>query len=160
MTARFPDDSSKKAAVSVAEMARTVGMSRNHFWSLCKRGVFPMPAYSTANKRPYFDIAAQQACLQVRQTNIGHDGLYVIFYGPRRKTEAEVSRTSSGGKAVKVKASDRATTLAKALKHLGLDVTGQQVDAATPEVFPQGLPAEDGAAIRAFFLHFKKALSS
>jgi hypothetical protein len=153
MTSRFPEHSSPKAAISVAEMARLVGLSYNHFRYLCKKGVFPMPQYSVNNKRPFFDIEAQQSCLQVRQSNIGHNGEYVLFYGPRR--QAVVSETSQGGK--KSKASDRAVGLATALKHLGLTVTGQQVDEAVPVVFPQCLPAEDGQAIRSLFLHFKKA---
>jgi hypothetical protein len=151
MTSRFPDHSSPKAAISVAEMARLVGLSYNHFRSLCKKGVFPMPQYSVNNKRPFFDIEAQQACLQVRQTNIGHNGAYVLFYGPRKTPVI-----SQSGK--KSKPNDRAVALAKALKHLGLTVNPEQVDEAVPPVFPQGLPPDDGQAIRSLFLHFKKAI--
>jgi hypothetical protein len=155
MTARIPEHSSPKAAISVTEMAKIVGLSVNHFRQLCKRGVFPMPSYSTHNKRPFFDIEAQQVCLQVRQTNIGHNGAYVLFYGPR---QSEASGQPNGG-GKHEKPSERAVGLAKSLKHLGLDVTAQQVEEAAAEVFPQGLPSEDGQAIRALFSHFKRSMS-
>jgi hypothetical protein len=132
-------------------MSRLVGLSYNHFRSLCKRGVFPMPSYTINNKRPFFDIEAQQACLQVRQTNIGHNGAYVLFYGARKAPVI-----SQSGK--KSKPSERAVVLAKALKHLGLTVTAEQVEEAVSVVFPQGLPPDDGQAIRSLFLHFKKAV--
>lgn len=155
MTARIPDHSMAKAAISVAEMARLVGLSVNHFRSLCKRGVFPKPQYTTTGRpRPYFDIEAQQVCLNVRQSNIGNDGAYVIFYDRKK---ADTPQTSPIGK--KAKPSDRAEGLAKAIKQLGLVVTGQQVEDAAVVVFPQGLPAEDGQAIRALFVHLKKSLS-
>lgn len=152
MTARIPEHSSPKAAISVTEMAKMVGLSVNHFRSLCKRGVFPMPSYSTHNKRPFFDNEAQQVCLQVRQTNIGHNGAYVLFYGPRAKPEA-ISTGKRG------KPSERATGLAKALKHLGQEVTAQQVESALPEAFPSGIPSDDGQAIRVLYSYFKKAMN-
>lgn len=156
MTARFENHSTAKAAISVAEMARIVGMSVNHFRSLCKRGVFPQPKYTTTGRpRPYFDIEAQEACVRVRQTNIGASGEYVLFYGPRKQAEESVA--SHSGK--KVKASGRAEGLAKALKHLGLTATPQQVEDAIAAVFPQGLPADDGPAIRPLFVHLKKSLT-
>ena len=154
MTARLPQDSSLKAAISVAEMARMVGLSRNHFWVLAKRGVFPMPTYSMTNKRPFFDIEAQQVCLRVRETNIGVNGGFFMFNAPRKGT---APATSQIGK--RSKPSERVVGLMNAVKHLGLEVTAQQVEAAVAEVYPQGLPAQDGQAIRALFLHLKKVVS-
>ncbi len=154
MTHRLPNDSQPKAAVSVTEMAKMVGLSVNHFRSLCKRGAFPMPSYSIHNKRPFFDIEAQQVCLQVRQTNIGHNGSYILFYGPRQRDESMPNGTGKKGKP-----SEHAVGLAKSLKHLGLEVTAQQVESALPEVFPNGVPSDDGQAIRALYSHFKKAMN-
>lgn len=158
MTSRSPQDSSLKAAISVAEMARMVGLSRNHFWVLAKRGVFPMPTYSVTNKRPFFDIEAQQVCLRVRETNIGVDGGFFLFNAPRKNGAAPspVAVTSHGGK--KSKPNERTVGLLRAIKHLGMDVTAEQVEAAVVAVYPQGLPAEDGQAIRALYLHLKKAV--
>jgi len=93
-----------------------------------------MPSYSLNNKRPFFDIEAQTACLQVRQTNIGHDGQYVIFLWPSKDGRC----TDFFPNWEECQRSDRAVGLAKALKHLGLDVTGQQVDEAVGLVFRRG----------------------
>lgn len=152
MNARFPNSSPTKAAISVTEMARLVGMSRNHFFTLCKKGVFPMPVYALSNRRPFFDIDAQQECLRVRASNIGANGQYVMFYPPRNKQPDSPTEASSR----KVKPTERAVELAKALKHLGLAVTPQQVDAAVAEVYPDGPPSEDGVVVRALFLHWKR----
>jgi hypothetical protein len=86
MAARLPSDLSVKAAISVAEMAKILGFSRNHFWSLCKKGVFPMPLRTTgpSRPRPYFTTELQEACRQIRQTNISHAGQFVLFYEPRK----------------------------------------------------------------------------
>ena len=151
MINRTPQGSAPKAAVSVSEMARVIGLSYNHFRALCKRGVFPMPAYGLGNHRPFFDLESQQACLQIRQTNIGFNGQFVLFYGPRKQVDS-----SHNGK--KPEVSERAVELAKALKHLGMEVNGQQVEAAIPVVFSKGLPPDDGQAIRSLFLHLKKAI--
>jgi hypothetical protein len=158
MTARQPQDSSLKAAISVAEMARMVGLSRNHFWVLAKRGVFPLPLYSVTNKRPFYDLEAQEVCLRVRSTNIGVDGGFFMFNAARKNetTAPSPAATSQNGK--RSKPSERTVGLMKALKHLGLEVTAQQVESAVVAVYPQGLPAEDGAAIRALYLHCKKAV--
>jgi len=58
-----------KAAVTVAEMARMVGLSRARFYQLQKAGVFPAPKYDDVKKRPFYDQEAQKACLEVRRRN-------------------------------------------------------------------------------------------
>ena len=152
MTARFPHTSSAKAALSVTEMARLVGLSRNYFFTLCKKGVFPMPVYSLSNRRPFFSIEVQQECLRVRATNIGANGAYVMFYPPRNKQpDAPATVTSQKGKAT-----ERAVQLTTALRQLGLVVTPLEVDAAMAEVYPEGPPTEDGPVVRALFLHWKR----
>lgn len=153
MNARFPNSSPAKAAISITEMARLVGMSRNHFFCLCKRGVFPMPVYALSNRRPFFDLDAQQECLRVRASNIGANGQYVMFYPPRNKQ----LDSPAEGATRKTKPTERAVELAKALKQLGLMVTPQQVDAALVEVYPDGPPAEDGVVVRALFQHWRRS---
>jgi hypothetical protein len=43
-----------KAAVIVSEMARMVGLSRARFYQLRKAGVFPLPVYDVATRRPVY----------------------------------------------------------------------------------------------------------
>src|SRR5690349_9510335 len=69
-----------RAAVGVAEMARLCGVSRSHFWSLVRKGTMPPPIYAVKTRRPLYDAELQQVCLRIRQSNVGFDGEYVMFY--------------------------------------------------------------------------------
>jgi hypothetical protein len=157
MAARLPSDSSAKAAISVSEMAKILGFSRNHFWSLCKKGVFPMPHYTTGpvRARPYFTTELQEACRQIRATNISHAGQFVLFYESRRMTGS----APTGRRPRRAQTDERIVGLVQSLKQLGLEVTEPQVESAVAAVFPTGLPADDGQAIRPLFVHLKKQLS-
>src|SRR5947207_1020675 len=69
-----------RAVVSVTMMAETVGLSRSRFYDYVRRGVFPCPLYSLATKRPFYTAEAQQVIHEVRQTGIGANGEFVLFY--------------------------------------------------------------------------------
>ncbi len=60
------------AGVSVSEMARMVGLSRQRFHQLMQAGVFPQPQRNEG--RPFFDEPTQQVCLEVRRRNCGVNG--------------------------------------------------------------------------------------
>ena len=75
-----------KTIVSVTEMAKICNLSRPRFYQLLEAGFFPKPKYDDRSKRPYYDTAGQQKCLECRQSCVGVDGSYMIFYSPR-KTE-------------------------------------------------------------------------
>ena len=68
-----------KAAVTVAEMARMVGLSRARFYQLMGTA-FPSPVYDVATRRPHFDEDQQKDCLEVRRRNCGIDGKPILFY--------------------------------------------------------------------------------
>lgn len=154
MAARLPSDLSVKAAISVAEMAKILGFSRNHFWSLCKRGIFPMPLRTTgpSRPRPYFTSELQEACRQIRATNISHAGSFVLFYEPRRAGAAP--------KRSKPQPDERIAGLVQSMGQLGLSVTEEQVAAAVATVYPSGLPTIDGSLIRTLFQHLKRPASA
>jgi hypothetical protein len=56
-----------KTVVSVAEMARMVGLSRARFYQLVGEGIFPSPLYSVHTRRPFFSEEMQAICLEVRR---------------------------------------------------------------------------------------------
>ena len=60
-----------KAAVTVTEMARMVGLSRARFYQLVNEGVFPPPVYSVRTRRPIYVEDLQKVCLEVRHRNCG-----------------------------------------------------------------------------------------
>ena len=80
MTVQFPEPT--KAAVTVAEMARMVGLSRARFYQLLGT-TFPWPVYDVSTRRPIYVEEQQSICLEVRRRNCGIDGKPVLFYARR-----------------------------------------------------------------------------
>src|SRR3954470_9821368 len=79
----------EKAAISVGEMARRVGMSRARFYQLVAKGVFPQPERHVETGRPFYSVELQAACLEVRRSNRGIDGQPVLFYARRATPEPQ-----------------------------------------------------------------------
>lgn len=142
-----------KKVVSVAEMAKMVGLSRARLYQLQRAGVFPWPIYDVKTRRPFFTEDMQQVCLEVRRRNCGINGKPILFYakplappGPKPKK----ARTPAP--------KNRHSDLVDALAALGLtSVTGAQVGTALKELFPNGTDGMDQAEIvRAVFLRLKR----
>src|SRR5581483_6669144 len=112
MSTNRQEVSQTKAGVSVSEMARMVGLSRQRFHQLMQAGVFPQPHRNEANGRPFFDEPTQQQCLEVRRRNCGVNGQVVLFYTRRQTTPLKPK------KATPVPSSH--TDLLDGLKALGL----------------------------------------
>ena len=138
-----------KAAVSVTAMAKAVGLSRSQFYAYMKRGVFPWPVYSLATRRPFFTAEMQQEILEVRQSGIGCNGEYVLFYERRTPSAPSIQppsrRAPNAG-------------LVEGLKSLGLsNVTQTQVAAAVAAVYPNGTDGVDEAVvIRSVYRHLRR----
>ena len=130
--------------VSIGEMARIVGLSRPRFYELIGTA-FPWPLYDVQTRRPFYDEALQQVCLEVRQRNCGIDGRPALFYGKRAN--------GSSPRGAKTKHAD----LIEAIKGLGLSATAAQVESAVKELFPDGTAqADQSEVIRSVFIHLKR----
>lgn len=142
-----------KAGVSVAEMARMVGLSRGRFYQLIGT-TFPFPVYDVATRRPFYTEELQRLCLEVRRRNFGIDGKPVLFYA-RRAVVAPKKAGRQPAKA-KAKADDRAD-FCEALRSLGLvSVSAADVATAIKALFPSGVVGVDqGEVLRAVFLHLR-----
>ncbi len=147
-----------KAAVSISEMARMVGLSRQRFGQL--RGTtFPEPDIDPVTKRPFYSEEKQRICLEVRRRNCGIDGRAILFYARRSDFNGQTSRRRSAQpKPSSTKPTDRHADLIDALKALGLAaVTAAQVDAALDELYPNGTAGLDQAdMIRAVFVRLHR----
>lgn len=139
-----------KAAVSVSEMARMVGLSRAQFYAYMGT-VFPHPLYRITNRRPFYDADLQRECLSIRQTGIGHNGQYVLFNAPRRESPPT-------GKRCGRRENGRIAELLEAVRHLGLEVTKEQLKTAVSELYPSGLPAIDAETIRKVFHGLRRSI--
>lgn len=144
----------QKVAVSISEMARMVGLSRQRFHQL-KGTTFPEPRRDPETNRPFYDEELQKVCLDVRRRNCGIDGQPVLFYSPRHPL-GQQSKPVRKPKA-KSKQSSQYSDLMADLDALGLSATAVQVEAAVKQVFPDGIQDLDsGEVIRAVFLQLKR----
>ncbi len=149
MSVEMKSETPLKAAVSVASMCRLLKMSRSQFYWHVKRGTFHAPLHLASNNRPYFTASMVEDNLRARETGVGTNGEYVIFY--------ERQPTNSKTEGTKVKANHLA--LLEGLRSLGLTaVTTEQLDGALTACFPTGISAMDEAKVlRIVFRHLKRS---
>jgi len=140
-----------KAAVTVAEMSRMLGMSRARFYQLLGN-TFPEPSRDERG-RPFYNESQQELCLEVRRRNCGVDGKPILFYAPRTNFTPTRSRP-------KTKASDDYSAIVEGVSALGMSVTSTQVDQQIKELFPDGISNRDeGSIIREVFLSISRQQS-
>lgn len=152
-----------KVAVSVAEMARMVGLSRARFYQLMEDGVFPRPERHAETGRPFYSEEQQTVVLEVRRRNCGVNGQPVLFYARRLRTgpiPSKPTRSKTVGAKPTPKAEPHADLLV-AVHALGLyAVTAAQVADAVRAVFPNGTTGVDeGEVVRGVFLRLKLGLT-
>jgi hypothetical protein len=148
MNAKQPSNSRLRAAVSVSQMAKLVDLSRASFYAYIKRGVFLAPIYSVVNHRPLYTSEMQSENLTVRQTAVGVNGEYVLFYEKRQAPAA--------AKALPKKSQNDG--LIASLKALGLDkVTPAQIEEAIAANFPNGIAdVDEGVVLRVLNRHLRR----
>ena len=142
--------STNKQFISVTEMARNLNLSRARFYQLLDEGFFPKPLIDDRTKRPYYDLALQQKCLECRQSGVGIDGSILMFYSSRKK------ETISHYK--KKKQVDPITKeLGEILNSMGLQTAFNQVQKALDELYPEGTEGMDqGVVTRELYRYFKE----
>ena len=145
----------QKAAVSVSEMSRMVGLSRARFYQLLGENILPKPSYDPDTNRPYYCKEGQAQCLEVKRRNVGVNGKVVIFYSCRHPLTGQ--RKKPAKPVTKPKPSSQFADLIDSLACLGMSATAQQVEAAVAECYPSGIHNRDsGEVVRAIFLHLKR----
>jgi hypothetical protein len=143
-----------KAAVTISDMARMVGLSRARFYQLIGTA-FPYPLYSVSTRRPHFDENLQQVCLEVRRRNCGVDGRPVLFYARQHSlTSKPTPRRKPVAKPKAPTQDDGLLDILEGVRALGLTMTNYaQVEAAVKSAFPNGTSGiGQGEAIRTVFL--------
>ena len=149
----MPSSVSLKAAVSVSEMARMVGLSRGRFYELVKQGVFLPPVY-TLDRKPFFTEPMQRQNLEVRQTQLGVNGQYVLFYDRQQRSQRSPAATRS-----RLGRPEPAREFTHRLRSLGLEgLTVVQVRQAMADCFPDGIDGQDEAEVlRTVYRHIRRS---
>lgn len=134
-----------KAAVTVSAVCRQLGMSRSQFYLHVGRGTFHPPLRLPSNQRPYYTASMVEDIVKARDTGVGVNGEYVLFYDRQQIQGSGESQDHS--------------SLIEGLKNLGLaGVTHQQVEAALALCFPKGSQRNDESDIlRTVFRHLKRS---
>ena len=127
-------------------------MSRSQFYFHVKRGTFHAPLRLPSNQRPYYTASMVEDILKARETGVGVNGEFVIWYErqpPGSKTEPKKPKADHSG-------------LLEGLALLGLNsVTQDQVEAALGACFPKGTTGQDEASVlRTVFRHLKRSGSA
>jgi hypothetical protein len=138
-----------KAVVSVSQQCRLLHMSRSQFYWHVKRGTFHAPLRLASNNRPYFTASMVEDNLKARETGIGVNGEYVIFYERQPKDDRSATKRPASNH----------PGLIEGLKSLGLAaVTKEQVESALVACFPRGSDGHDDTAVlKAVFRHLKRS---
>lgn len=148
----------QRCVLTVSDMARTLELSRSRFYSLIESGVFPTPLYMVETRRPFYDEALRDKCLEIRRTGLGADGRPVFFYpkrvGPPASTKSSSARRKTPTKPAVDPLSAR---LIEMLKGLGIDdPKPQAVSSALTVCFPDGVADRaEGELVAAVFRHLR-----
>jgi len=142
--------------MSVTEMARTVGLSRQRFHQLIGT-TFPRPVYDVCTRRPLYTAEQQAVCIEVRRRNCGIDGRPVMFYAARGGASALARKQSKRGPA-KPKASATDGPIVEGVRALGhTRASAAQVEHAVGELFPAGTAdVAQGEVIRRVFVQLMR----
>ena len=156
---------SRKAVYSVAETAEMCGISRARFYDLMRAGVMPSPVYCIRTRRPMFTADLAALCLRVRETNIGMDGRYVIFYTrrpePSAPTPAPASRVRAAQRQQVPEADPLVREMIEALRAMGVQLTEGELVVAITRQCPTGVRDETFEAdLRAVFDRLRSRVPS
>lgn len=112
---------------SVTQIAIKLGLSRARFYQLQKTGIFPAPIYCIYTKRPYYPMALQEKCLEIRRTGIGYNGRPIIFYSKR--VRRSVDKSISGSE-------QKHKDLSDALSQMGMKISPAKAGEALIALYP------------------------
>ena len=162
MPTRASDPESFPAAVSISQMARRLTLSRQRFYELVAKGVFPPPCYCPISRRALYPAELQRQCLEIRENQIGANGLYVIFYERRPDPMAQAvsgrPRRSSGSPPGRDPALE---SIREGLTALGLpSMSDDQIRSAIHSAYPSGTAGIDTGTILAAVFRLLRRPSS
>jgi hypothetical protein len=141
--------------MSVSQVAKLVGLSRQRFHQLMREGVFPPPVYDITTRRPHYTEEMQKVCLAVREKNVGINGRVVLFYARRPGNELKKTHTQ---RSASPKRPPKHNRLIDGLRGLGLaTATEQQIEVALKELYPAGTSGMGEAELlRTIFVHIMR----
>lgn len=154
----MPSPTPPPSVISLSAMASLCRLSRSRFYELVAEGIMPPPVYDLHTKRPLYPKELQELCLQVRSSNIGINGRYILFYGD---TQLSVSATCTPSRRVSRRvspATESFAALKEGLQSLGLsNLTDQKIKDAVKAAYPNGTTGiDEGEVLRSVFRSLRR----
>jgi hypothetical protein len=146
----------EKPICSISAMAKAILMSRSRFYQLQQQGILPLAIYDIRTKRAFFDQHLQEVCHRVRQTGIGVNGQYILFYTARQTRPDDVQKVNKRGSKPKSNLRSEYDEIVQTLKDMGMNVSASDVEEAIRNLYPDGIDGKDqGIVIREIFRTIK-----
>lgn len=137
----------RRAAFSVAEVAKLCRLSRARFYDLIGGAApaMPPPVYDLRTRRPFYTAELAARCIEVRETNIGIDGRFVMFYEQRRQTattEPTPSAAQASSRRRQAALDPLMQEMLESLRAIGITATDAEMIEAVSRCCPSGLSDE------------------
>lgn len=129
----------RRAAYSVVEVAKLCRLSRARFYELIDQGVMPPPVHCIKTRRPLYPAEIAARCVEVRETNTGFDGRYVMFYGRRATPLAGGPTTSAAPRQRQPCLDPLSREMVESLRAMGVSCPQEEIVEAIRNRCPQGL---------------------
>jgi hypothetical protein len=142
----------KQAVYSISATCRLLKLSRGQFYLLQKAGIFPPSLKDNRTDRSYFNEELKNVCLEIKRSGIGFNNQYHLFYEPRKDV----------GKPRRKRNNDnhKYSDVIEMLKQMGIpNVTAKEINSALPNIYPDGVPEDQGILLRDLFKYFKNGSS-
>ena len=143
-------------AVSVAEMARLISLSRSRLYELLGT-TFPHPKRDDQG-RPYFDKELQTQIIEARRKNVGLDGKPILFRASSPRSSVPVKKPVATSHVPK----ELVVDVLGSVRALGLEhINKKEVEQCLSRLFPDGkIPEDRGGVVRQVFLSLNRQLST
>ena len=136
-------------------MSKELDLSRSRFYQLLETGIFPPPIYDLRTRRPFYNEELQQRCCEIKESGLGYNGQFILFYNPRIKPNKPRKNTAENHSPDNPLYSE----LVETLNNMGLNCSVSQVSNALIKLYPDGLEnINQGVVIRDLFRHIKNGL--
>lgn len=134
---------SRRAVYSVVEVAKLCSLSRARFYDLIGSGAMPPPVYDLRTRRPMYTAELAAQCVEVRESNIGIDGRYVMFYERRVGRQAPTPIVAAVSTRRRQPMIDALTQeMVEALRATGVQQSESEIVEAIRRRCPHGLTEE------------------
>lgn len=73
---------------SIKAVCNFLDLSRARYYQLLEQGVFPPPIYHIKSKRPLYTHELRNKCLEIKESGIGFNGDFILFYDKKNNNES------------------------------------------------------------------------